>query len=691
MYPALGGSEGGPNGMPVIADGVVYGLGAKGDLFAVSLADGKGLWSLRIDEKLGARPARFGFSTVPLVAGDVLFVQAGGDAGRSLAGIDRRTGAVRWTTGDDGVGYQSPILATLGGVEQVVAVTNRAVLGLDASTGAVLWEHEPGLGSDDGAATPVLLGDDRFFLMGEESSKAFGVTRDASGWRVEELWSTRALKGSLATPVVHEGHLYGFDGDFLTCIDAAKGEKAWKSRPPGGRGLILVDGHLVVFANDGAVVVAEATPEGYREKARLPVADAGTYTYPSFASGRIFVRNTKELAAIAVVAGKPPVVDTAAAAEPRNAFERWVRKLEAVDSKSLHVDDFMASQPRFPIVEDDRFVHFVWRGEAEDVAITGSMTEFQAEEALARVPGTDLFWRSYAIEPGARWEYRFNVGFEELGPDPLNPLRVPGREGDLSEVATATWKRPEWRKPYEGGARGRLERIDLDSKILGGPRSVDVWLPAGYDARGSRRYPLLVVEDGLAWLEKGRLGNVLDHLVGREIAPLVVAFVHLPDNARGELGGDKSDDHLRMLTDELLPRLDASYLTIAKPDSRAVLGVGGAALMAAYAAVAHPDVFGRAAACSPRTDLPAGEKLIAAAAAPASRASKPELHIAWSRYDIRRAEWNLDFARDGRRLATTLEEAGVAVHATEVPDAAGWGGWPTRAAEMLRAIFPRQG
>jgi len=65
-------------------------------------------------------------------------------------------------------------------------------------------------------------------------------------------------------------------------------------------GLILVDGHLVLFATDGAVVVLEATPEAFRERARLQVTERAGYTYPSFSDGSIFVRNLERIARVQV-------------------------------------------------------------------------------------------------------------------------------------------------------------------------------------------------------------------------------------------------------------------------------------------------------------------------------------------------------------------------------------------------------
>jgi enterochelin esterase-like enzyme len=619
-----------------------------------------------------------------------LFLQSGGTEGRSLAGFDKRTGELLWSTGDDAVGYQSPIPATLAGQRQIVAVTNNRMLGLVPASGDVLWSLElAGEDAQDGYATPVLLGDDRFLLTGQQESKAYGVRTAEGKYEVEEVWSSSDLKQSLATPVLYEGNLYGFSGEFLTCVDASNGEKVWKSRPPGGRGLILVDGHLVVFANDGAVVVIEASAEGYREKARVKVSDAGSYTYPSFADGLFFVRNTTDFAAVAVGEAVSAATLAAAAPAPQNDFDRFVRKVENADYPRLLVDEFMMSQPRFPVVEDDRWVHFLYRGEVEDIAITGSMTEYRVEEPLQRIEGTDLYYRSYAIEPGARWEYRFNVDFDNPQPDPLNPRRVPGDEGDLSEVATSGWKRPDHLRPYDGDRGGRVERLTHESEILGNEREVAVYLPAVYD-HGDDRYPLLVVNGGKDWLENGYLANTLDHLVGRTVAPVIVAFVEAPRGTeQAEQGGEKSPDYVRMLADEVVPWLAGKYRIRAEPGSHGIIGIGSGALMATYAAVERPEVFGRAGGLSFYLANPEAP-LLAEAISAGEGKEKASFWVVWNRYELARADWNVDLGRDSRRVAEMLEAAGFTVVQSEALDSSGWGGWRVRAGEILEQMFPRQ-
>jgi outer membrane protein assembly factor BamB len=685
FFEKIGGSDGGPLSMPVVHDGTVYGLGARGHLFAVDFEDGEALWSFRIDEKLGARMARFGFTTSPLIVDELLIVQVGGPDGRSLVAFDRKTGDEVWSTGNDRVGYQSPVLAELAGKRQIVAFTNLSLMGVDPNSGELLWSREYGDEEQDGSANPVLLGDDRILLMSRSEMTAYRVTSDEGTFTIEPAWTSTALKGSFATPVLHEGHLYGFDGNFLSCVDAEDGERVWKSRPPGGRGLILVDGHLVIFTNDGDVVVAQASPEGYAERARVNVSKYGTYTYPSFADDAIFVRNIDDIARVDI--GAAVAVEAEATSEPRNAFERFLARVEESDNKSFLLDDFMAFQQRFPIVEDDRWVHFVYRGAADDVAITGSMTQYEVEEPMSRVEGTDFFYKSYAIEPGSRWEYRFNVDFENVQPDPLNPRRAPAEDGAVSELATGGFEHAAYLRPYEGKQPGRIETFTHTSEILGNEREIDVYLPHGYGG-GQGAYPLLVVADGKSWTGMANMRNTLDHLVGNGVAPVIVAFVERPaQTRRSEFGGDKMGDHARMLVEELLPALEEKYRTIREASGRAIMGAGSGALVSATTALEHPGVFGKVGLYSLYMPEPQATTLLEKL-----EGVKPdgagEFTLLWNRYELNRQDWGIDLKQHSGRMIEALKARGIGVSAEEMPNGYGWGAWRQQAGGLLEAFFP---
>ena len=682
-YKGHDGSTDGPITTPAVDEGVVYGLGPKGQLFAVKLADGSEVWTVQIEEALGAKIPRYGFTTAPQVAGDLLFVETGGDEKRSYAGFDKRNGKVLWSTGDAVVAYQSPVVTTLAGELQIVALGNHTVSGLAPKTGDVLWTHEFSDAEGEGASNPLVIGGDKILLANYIDAVLLQIGREGGDYTVTEVWRSREFKDSLATPVYHDGHFYGFSGNFLTCINADNGERVWKSRPPGGYGLILVDDRLVIYTPKGALVVAKASPEGYQEVARLQATDDGGYTWPVFVDGKIFVRNLEKIIRVGVTdVSAEAVVEIA---PPANKFERFVREVEQSDNKLALIDDFMVAQQGVPVVEGE-YVHFVYRGDADDVAITGSMTEYQVEEPLDRIEGTDFFYKSFVIEPGARWQYQLNVDFDNLGPDPANPRRVRGAQGDSSEVLTGDFRPPVHEKAYRGDSPGRLDTFTLASKILENEREVTVYLPAGYEG-GEGPYPLLVVNEGAEWLAQANLPNSLNNLIGHGVAPVTVVFVPAVAEARQtEMSGEKTGDYVKMLADELLPYLQEHYRISDDAGQRAVMAYAGGTIVTARAVLDRPETFGKAAVFSAYLPGPAGEELLALAKESPSGPSSYLIY--WNRYELHRAEWNVDLSVDTKKLVEALEAGGHSIEALEVLDSAGWGGWRARAGEALVEFFP---
>ena len=106
--------------------------------------------------------------------------------------------------------------------------------------------------------------------------------------------------------MLHEGHLYGFTGRFLTCAAVDSGEIVWRSRPPGALGISLVGDKLAVIAQSGDLVLADASPEGYREITRIATFERGDYATPTFVDDHFLVRNLERLAAVRVDTSATP-------------------------------------------------------------------------------------------------------------------------------------------------------------------------------------------------------------------------------------------------------------------------------------------------------------------------------------------------------------------------------------------------
>ncbi len=711
-YKGHDGSHDGPISTPLIAGGRVFALGPWGHFHAIDLASGETLWSTHLVEDQGAMAPLYGYGSSPVLAGGVVVVQAGTHGGPfargipgtgpSILGLDPANGSVLWQAGKDTVNYQSPMPATVAGRQLLLAPTDIHLFGLEPKTGKVLWQAAhggqfypgPGLSS----MNPVAAGDDRFLLTDTPESSSLVELAAADGGEVSlnPVWSSRSIRGSYATPVYHQGHLYAYNSRFLSCVDAATGELVWRSRQPGDGFLMLVDGHLVVITKKGGLHVAEASPEGYQEIASLALFEDGSWTPPSFAGGRIYARGLGAIAAVDLKTAAPAPAAVAEATAPETGFARFLAEVEIAADKSAAVDRFIDSQESFPVIEGE-WVHFLYRGPAQDMGIAGDMIGDRQEEAMTPVAGTDLLVYSTRLVPGARVSYTFTRDFEERLTDPLNPRKFQDLTGEVSWLAMPGWQAPTHLDEAPAARRGRLESHDLAG------HKVDVYLPAGYDADADRRYPVAYVHGGGAAIGLGGWPRTLDNLVGESVEPLLVAFVHAKD-PQAEFLWFQKDAYASAVAEQIVPAIDERYRTLAQPESRASVGAGAAGYAALYAALRHPGLFGRVASQStflltmqtmPLLHMiggpPGGGPPGGAAPGPPAGATleqPPAVFLEWGIYDQRSEVESWDFRLENQKLAQLLESRGFEVTAIEVADGTGWASWHNRNDKVLEWLFP---
>jgi len=292
----------GPRATPTLDNDVLYALGSSGDLVAVNAKDGAIVWKNNLRESFGAKAPRWGLSGSPLIEGDLLIVNTGGDNGRSILAFDRKTGKLRWSARDEPAGYAAPIAMTLAGVRQILVFVGDKLVSLDPADGSTHWEL--GWKTDWGinASTPILLEGDRVFLSTgyERGAIMLGVRKQDDGLVAEELWRNREMRNKFSSSVLYGGMLYGFDEGTLKCVDPEDGTTRWRQRGLGHGSLLAADGMLIALSDRGKLVLADATPEGYVELGAIEAFKTKTWTVPTLAGGRLYLRDEKEIVALDV-------------------------------------------------------------------------------------------------------------------------------------------------------------------------------------------------------------------------------------------------------------------------------------------------------------------------------------------------------------------------------------------------------
>jgi outer membrane protein assembly factor BamB len=313
------GYKAGPRASVLLADGRAYSLGTAGHLFCFDAASGKVFWSHDLKEEYRVRMPHWGISAAPVIEGDLLIVQAGGQDKACVCAFDKTTGQERWKALPDDASYSAPIVIDQAGRRVVVCWTGNRIVGLDPADGRLLWEHPfPWEKWPIAIATPVL---DRDLLLFSEAHQGTLLLRlSQTGPRVEKVWHRRkenvadgkVLHCLISTPMIDGEYLYGVDGGgILRCLRLATGEQVWEDRtavPPNRFATI----HLVrhgertwMFNECGELIIARLTAKGFEEISRakliepttdqLPRRDGVTWSHPAFAYRHVFARNDKAL------------------------------------------------------------------------------------------------------------------------------------------------------------------------------------------------------------------------------------------------------------------------------------------------------------------------------------------------------------------------------------------------------------
>ncbi|MYC71896.1 MAG: PQQ-binding-like beta-propeller repeat protein [Gemmatimonadetes bacterium] len=291
-----------PRATPTVDGKMVYVLSTRGRLLALDSQFGTQRWSRNIVRDFDSvRPNRI-FAASPLVNRNLVLIEAGGKSGHSLMAFDKISGETAWTTGSDERGHSSPIIATIGQTRQAVFFTGFGLIAVAPQKGRVLWQYPYITSQSTNVVTPVFIPPNRFFIS---SSSDMGgslveVTATDKGYEVAEVWRNKNMRNHAATSIYYQGHLYGFDGSTLKCLDAETGEEKWKAQGKGT--LIVADGHLVILDERCNLSIVEATPAGFVEKANIPVFRRSRCgTVPSLADGGIYLRDNEEIVRINIM------------------------------------------------------------------------------------------------------------------------------------------------------------------------------------------------------------------------------------------------------------------------------------------------------------------------------------------------------------------------------------------------------
>ena len=303
---------------PTVDGDFVYALGSDGDLACLDARSGKVRWQKNIRQEFAGQPGEWAYAESPLVDGDLVVVTPGG-AQATIVALNKRTGATVWKSavpGGDPAGYASAIVVQGGGRRQYVQLLEKGLVGVDAKSGQFLWRYRDVAKGPAQYFTPVARGE---HVYGGALGVGGGLVRlraDGAGVAAEQVYFVRGLPNGLGGAVLVGDHIYGTEaGQGLVAAEFTTGKIKWKADNFGWASTASADGLLYLHLVSGDVVLAEATPEAFRERGRFSPPNQpkhkhegqfgeGAFAYPVVANGRLYIRDLGTLWAYDIKASR---------------------------------------------------------------------------------------------------------------------------------------------------------------------------------------------------------------------------------------------------------------------------------------------------------------------------------------------------------------------------------------------------
>ncbi len=281
--------DGGPTSTPTVDGGHVYTLSRRGDLFCFDVATGHIEWNKNVAQEKDIRLPGWGFASSPLVHGNILLLNVGA-AGMA---VDKTTGKIVWASEDRDAGYTTPVPFLRDGRWCAIIASGRFYLAVDIETGQQLWRHRWVTRFGCNAADPILAGEHVFVSSGYNQGSAL---LKIDGKEPSVVWAHKKMQNQCNSSILIDGYLYGIDGNShtsgsLKCVELSSGKVRWSDESPGFGSLTAADGRLIVLGEEGQLMVARASPDGFEPSARASVLEGRCWTVPVLANGRIYCRN----------------------------------------------------------------------------------------------------------------------------------------------------------------------------------------------------------------------------------------------------------------------------------------------------------------------------------------------------------------------------------------------------------------
>jgi outer membrane protein assembly factor BamB len=286
---------------PTIVGDLAYLLTGHGKLTCLDLKTGKPVWVKDFIAQFEGSNITWGYTESIVVDGEKLYCTPGGKKNNVMA-LNRMTGEPIWSC--PGLGelsaYCTPLLIKLPTRQLLVTHTASHVLGIDATTGKLLWNFGHPNQWAVHPNTPI-YSDGGLFIYSGYGQGGEKLKLSADGSSVTKEWEIKNFDVRIGGAVLIDGYLYGSNDSERSwlCIDWSTGAKKYSSREVGIGAAIAANNKLIGYSEKGELFMADANPSGLKiiSKTKVTLGAEQHWAHPVINKGVLYLHHGNSLIA----------------------------------------------------------------------------------------------------------------------------------------------------------------------------------------------------------------------------------------------------------------------------------------------------------------------------------------------------------------------------------------------------------
>jgi len=186
-----------------------------------------------------------------------------------------------------------------------VMLMDGAVIAVNPHNGALQWQVPFRASYGIAVATPVWGPGNLLFISADydAGAKMIEVRRDGEKTEAKGLWSSNRLRLHHGNAMRIDNTIYFSSGGkgsvaALTAVDARTGKICWQDRTISKATFVWADQKLITLDQDGNLMIAHPSPEGFKVVAKAGLLTRLACTPPPLVGTRLYIRDRRTMMAV---------------------------------------------------------------------------------------------------------------------------------------------------------------------------------------------------------------------------------------------------------------------------------------------------------------------------------------------------------------------------------------------------------